>query len=339
MSVESVKLPSSLRTIGNRAFLNCSHRDLTIDVPESVHNVGVRAFYGCKIRLPTSLELLSRISYSKNAFHQVRSVAISSKADLKTLFHFVKWLPQYRSKEPFLNPDMKFRVLHSLSSVALPPMNLHIHESFCSVDFTVDELKSFHNDHEGLLPARVKYEFAKAISSTYAALLRCKRRELPESILYEILPFLGGEALPKAILKEIVAEVGKEMMKREGPELRKKVKQLESENAQLASEIAKIKDENKTTTELDDLRRKIEQLESEKAQVKKENEELRREKDELSSENRDIRQELKKNEEIFALFKSPLSQVRDLLDNTEGMGNGKASLSTGAPEKKRKINP
>ena len=304
-----MNLPSSLRTIGNRAFLNCSHRDLSIDVPESVQKVGVRAFYGCKIRLPTSLELLSRISYSKNTFHQVRSVAISSKADLKTLFHVIKKLPRYPGKEPFLDPNMKFRVLHSRSSFVTPPMNLHIHESFCSVDFTVDELKSFHNDHEGLLPARVKYEFTKTIS-TYAALLRCKRRELPESILYEILPFLGGESLPRAMLNEIVTEVGREMKKQEGPELRRKVKQLESE-------IAKIKYENKTTTELD-LRRKIEQLESE---------------------NRDIRQELKKKEEIFASLKSSLSQVRGLLDDAEGTGNGKASSSTGAPEKKRKINP
>ena len=239
-----MNLPSSLRTIGNRAFLNCSHRDLSIDVPESVQKVGVRAFYGCKIRLPTSLELLSRISYSKNTFHQVRSVAISSKADLKTLFHYVNKLPRYRSKEPFLDPNMKFRVLHSLSSVAVPRMNQHVHESFFSLDFSVDELKSFHNDHEGLLPARVKFEFSKAISSTYAALLRCKRRELPESILYEILPFLGGESLPKAILKEIVAEVGKEMKKREGPELRRKVKLLESDVSQLASENTQVKDEN-----------------------------------------------------------------------------------------------
>ena len=238
MSLRSVKLPSSLKTIGEWAFLNCSHGNLSIDVPESVQKIGAEALCGCKIRLPTSLKLLSNFTNSRNVLHQVKSVAISSKVDLKKLVTFIQKLPQKLSKKQFLDPQMMFKVLHSRSPVAVPPMNLHIHESFFSVDFTVDELKSFHNDHEGLLPARVKYEFTKTIS-TYAALLRCKRRELPESILYEILPFLGGESLPRAMLNEIVAEVGKEMKKQEGPELRKKVQILESEIASMKTRHAK----------------------------------------------------------------------------------------------------
>ena len=112
--------------------------------------------------------------------------------------------------------NLNFKVLHSCSLLAAPPMNLHIHESLFSFDFTRDELLSFHKNHAGLLSARVKFEFTKTIS-TYAALLCCKRRELPESILYEILPFLGGETLPKAVLEEIVYSVGEEMKKQEGP--------------------------------------------------------------------------------------------------------------------------
>ena len=212
-------------TIGDRAFAHCDHEDLSIDVPETVQKVRSRAFEGCKIRLPTSLKLLSEFKYGLSTFDQVKSVAISSKVNLNKLLHFVSKIHyaflnketltypnRNLSEKPFLNPDMKFRVLHSLSSVALPPMNLHIHESFFSVDFTLDELKSFHNDHKGLLSARVKFEFEKTVS-TYAAVLRCKRRELPEPILYKILPFLGGDSLPEAMLKEIVAEVGKEMKK------------------------------------------------------------------------------------------------------------------------------
>ena len=240
-ALRSVKLPSSLWTIGDRAFLNCSHGNLSIDVPESVQKIGAEAFYGCQIRLPTSLKLFSNTK-SRKVLQLVKSVAISSKVDLKKLVTFIQKLPQKLSKKQFLDPQLMFRVIHSRSSVAVPPMSIHIHESFCSVDFTVKELKSFHNDHEGLLPARVKYEFTKTIS-TYAALLRCKRRELPESILYEILPFLGGESLPKAMVKEIVIEVGKEMKKQEGPELRKKVKQLEAEMAQVKGENERMRDE------------------------------------------------------------------------------------------------
>ena len=255
VSVESVKLPSSLWTIGDRAFLNCSHGNLSIDVPETVYKIGAEALCGCRIRLPTSLKLLSNFTNSRNVLHQVKSVAISSKVDLKKLVTFIQKLPQKLSKKQFLDPQMMFKVLHSRSPVAVPPMNLHIHESFFSVDFTVDELKSFHNDHEGLLPARVKYEFTKTIS-TYAALLRCKRRELPESILYEILPFLGGESLPRAMLNEIVTEVGRAMKKQEGPELRRKVRLLESDVSRLASENSQVKIENaKLRDELNTLRR------------------------------------------------------------------------------------
>ena len=257
-ALRSVKLPSSLWTIGDRAFLNCSHGNLSIDVPETVYKIGAEALCGCRIRLPTSLKLFSNTK-SRKVLQLVKSVAISSKVDLKKLVTFIQKLPRTLNNKPFRDPSMTFRVLHGFSSFAFLPMNLHIHESFCSVDFTVDELKSFHNDHEGLLPARVKYEFTKTISM-YAALLRCKRRELPESILYEILPFLGGESLPRARLNEIVADVGKEIKKQEGPELRSKVKRLESE-------LALVKKEK--DARIEELVRRIAELEEGRATCSK----------------------------------------------------------------------
>jgi len=45
-NIISIDLPTSLETIGIRAFFNC-HSVLVIDIPENVEEIGLNAFYGC----------------------------------------------------------------------------------------------------------------------------------------------------------------------------------------------------------------------------------------------------------------------------------------------------
>ena len=142
----------------------------------------------------------------------VQEVVLSSRVDLQLLFHHINSIDVFPTATK-LNSYPNFKIIQCSSLLDAPP----IHESFFSVDFTFGELSTIaelsSNDfmsRKDLLQDVVKLQFAKMIRA-YAGLLRCTRRDLPESILYEILPFIGGENLTEIMIKEIVAEVARVM--------------------------------------------------------------------------------------------------------------------------------
>ena len=57
--MERIKLPSTLKSIGEMAFANCQYL-IEIEIPDSVTNIGESAFSGCKrlksVKLPSSLK-------------------------------------------------------------------------------------------------------------------------------------------------------------------------------------------------------------------------------------------------------------------------------------------
>ena len=64
--MEIIKLPSTLKSIGDKAFANCQY--LTeIEIPDSVTNIGASAFSGCKrlksVKLPSSLKKIEDYTF------------------------------------------------------------------------------------------------------------------------------------------------------------------------------------------------------------------------------------------------------------------------------------
>ena len=151
--------------------------------------------------------MLSNFIKSRGVFHRVKEVVVSSRINLGKLVTYIGKLPKTLYNEQFMHPDLKFKVIHSSSPVAAPPIGEHVHESFFSVDFTLSELISFHRDEQITLREKVKSEFLKKVSPL-VELRQSAPKELPKDVMYVILPFLYGTALTTPMLNSIVAEVG-----------------------------------------------------------------------------------------------------------------------------------
>ena len=129
----------------------------------------------------------------------VKEMVISSRVNLSLLLDYINGLPN-----DDLDPNLKFKFIYSgAPSRARPPISKHVHESFFSLDVSADELKRI--DRRSLR-GKVVEGFSRKIS-IYAALLRCKSRDLPKDVLYTLLPFLY-ENLTELMLKDIVTGVG-----------------------------------------------------------------------------------------------------------------------------------
>merc|ERR1711981_97418 len=109
-------------------------------------------------------------------------------------------------RRPFLNPEMTFKVLHSESSSATPPIDEHVSLSFFRVGFTHKQLVRFHRKSPFALKEKTEAVFMKKITP-YAELLRCKSVQLPAEILFEIFPYLYGSKVWG--IGHIVSAVGK----------------------------------------------------------------------------------------------------------------------------------
>ena len=203
-----VELPPSLETIENLAFFGCSHSDLIIDLPETVTNIGPAALKWCRIRLPTSLSMLRNGGDVRGLLKQVREVVMSSRVNLSLFVEHINGLPETMSNgKPFLDPDLKFKILYSSSNSTAIPIEQHFPESFFSFDVSTEELKKIHSQSQSL-HGKVQSAFTNKLSA-YAALLQRKTFDIPKEVLYVLLPFQYGDTLSTPMLNDIVSEVGK----------------------------------------------------------------------------------------------------------------------------------
>lgn len=66
--VKEIVLPSTLKYIGEEAFVNCSRLKI-IEIPEGVEDIGIRAFYNCPslkfIKLPSTLSWIKYETFSR----------------------------------------------------------------------------------------------------------------------------------------------------------------------------------------------------------------------------------------------------------------------------------
>ena len=134
---------------------------------------------------------------------------MSSRVNLGLLVDHINSLPKtYRewlNELPFLDPDLKFKILQSAARGARPPISSHISESFFSFDVSIKELKKLGRRS---LRGKVDSAFEDKVS-TYVDLL--KPTTLPEDVLYFILPYIygGGDCLTDKMLEQIVATAKK----------------------------------------------------------------------------------------------------------------------------------
>ena len=141
---------------------------------------------------------------------------MSSRVNLGLLVEHINSLPEtflteheieyMRKMCPFLDPNLKFKILYSspTTSTALPPLNQHFPESFFSFDVSTEELRQIGSQES--LHDKVQAAFTPKLSA-YVALLQRKNFAIPEEVLYVLLPFLHGETLTTPMLNDIVAEV------------------------------------------------------------------------------------------------------------------------------------
>ena len=140
---------------------------------------------------------------------------MSSRVNLWLLVDRINSLPKTyrdlarpREESPFLDEDLKFKILSAPTSTAHPPIKQHFPESFFSFDVPTKELKKIGSQES--LHDKVQAAFTAKLSA-YAALLQRKNFAIPEEVLYVLLPFLHGETLTTPMLNDIVAEVKVQM--------------------------------------------------------------------------------------------------------------------------------
>ena len=208
-SLSEVELPPSLEKIGSRAFCReCSRNLLSIDLPETVTSVGEAALSGCRVRLPTSLSMLSSGKEFSGVLQGVKEVVMSSRVNLELLVGHLRAAPKRKNGIRFLDPNLTFKVLHSCCSSAAPPMiSEHVTESFFSFDVSYDTLVLLlANEGKSSLLARVASAFERKVSLYAGLLLRSRATKLPEEVLCEILSFAFGQQFANggmlAIMKE-----------------------------------------------------------------------------------------------------------------------------------------
>ncbi|MBQ0012731.1 MAG: leucine-rich repeat protein [Clostridiales bacterium] len=84
---KSVTFPSSLKTIGNSAFLGCDQLAGDLNIPDSVTSIGNRAFYQCK-KLNGKIHIPSSVTYiGESAFYYCSSLSgtLAFPSALKTI--------------------------------------------------------------------------------------------------------------------------------------------------------------------------------------------------------------------------------------------------------------
>ena len=221
-SLSKVEFPPSLETIKFGAFNRCSHPDLIIDLPETVTNIGIEALAGCRIRLPTSLSILTKGWSVIGLLNQVKEVVISSRVNLRVLANTLHDLEDaaYEDGEPWLYPGLTFKVLYgglpSVCSPLLPPPNLneHVPESIFSLAIAASNVTSlYYKSGAGVIATKTHSSFMGLKVPLIAGIIKCSNPEIPEALLYHVLPFLWGNEVSEVVLKEVVAAVGEAVAK------------------------------------------------------------------------------------------------------------------------------
>ena len=135
---------------------------------------------------------------------------MSSRVDLRLLANHITSLPTHIMGVPFLDANLRFKVLHSVG-FNTPPNKKNgenlVPQGFFSFDMSHDDLVGmYYNNGKNALRAAVQSAFNDHIF-TYCDFLR--PTNLPEEILHSILPFLYGADLSEVVLGEIVSTVKK----------------------------------------------------------------------------------------------------------------------------------
>ena len=227
-SLSKVEFPPSLETIKFGAFNRCSHPDLIIDLPETVTNIERGALEGCRIRLPTSLSMLTYDGDVEGLLHSVEEVVISSRVNLSLLvdhlgnrpsrsyyddnydeYMFDDDIPDDAPAdeiEPYLDPNLKFTILYGGSTGPAPPkIQEHVPQSFFCLEMSPAHLKSL--DDIPPLHEKVDLIFKRKLG-IFADILQCSTVEVHESLLYHILPFVWGGDVSIGVLSDIVTYIG-----------------------------------------------------------------------------------------------------------------------------------
>ena len=270
--LSEVQLPPSLEKIEQWAFDGC-HRDLSIDLPATLTSVCNNALRGCRIHLPPSLSLLFLANDgdgAKGLLRGVKEVVTSSRMNLELLVDHINSLPKwcrFRGETvAFLDPDLTIKILHGGSKKAAPTkIREHVPESVFCFEITAIHLVYVQKIFGDFKAIRAKFEskFGAMLSAFADILSRFSNAELPDALLYDILPFLWGDKVSKLILKDAIAQVA-ELLKHKRSrrpqdkgamktvqELEEKMKKLKMDGEAALSALSK---ENK------ELRAKIERL-------------------------------------------------------------------------------
>ena len=93
----------------------------------------------------------------------------------------------------------------------VPKIEEHVPASFFSLEFSLDTLVSFWDVVP--LHEQANFFFERKVR-IFAEVLRCAKVEVPEAVLYHILPYLWGDKVAKFIVKDAVVEVSRLLSKR-----------------------------------------------------------------------------------------------------------------------------
>ena len=239
-SLSKVVLPPSLEMIGKGAFYGCSHPKLTIDLPETVTSISQHALYGCSIRLPMSLSMLTNGGDVQGLLYGVKEVVMSSRVNLSLLVDHINGIPNDE-----LDPNLKFKILYSSSHGVAP-----IHDSFFTFETYPMQFKQLYKVGGRDALQDIAALFFTRKLALYADILRSTSVEVPVALLYNILPFLYGNAEGKESkqkiesMKEIVRGVGKLLARADEYAM---LKNAVRENNAMKAEIDELK---RTITEL-----------------------------------------------------------------------------------------
>ena len=203
VSLSRVELPPALKTVRAYAFHD-THPRLSIELPETVKNVFVgENTLGRRIRLPASLSVLTNGGNVRGLLCGVEEVVISCSSDIGLLADHLAALR-------FLNPGLRFKVLYGggLGMSPYPKISDHLPEVAFSFDLSLRELLNLYEGGGGsgsLLHEMASSKFDDQLSLFVDIMSR--HRILPESALYDILPFLWGVNFSQAILSESVSKI------------------------------------------------------------------------------------------------------------------------------------
>jgi len=167
-------------------------------------NIGGGALKECRIRLPTSLSMLTIGRNVIGLLEGVKEVVMSSRVNLSLLVDRINNRSNY-----YLDPNLKFRFL----------FNNSVPESFFSHEMSLTEVVGSDASSLRFLVDSAFKDHLHTFAPLFASLLQCKVVELPKDVLFVLLPLIYGEFTElnhDEMLNDVVAEVDEEIKKQRG---------------------------------------------------------------------------------------------------------------------------